>query len=70
MQTYRIETRISKEGSIYIKGLPFSKGEKVEILVRKREKNKGQNNYPLRGKPIDYKKPFDSVAESDWDVVK
>ena len=69
MQTIRIETTISKDGTISIKGLPFTKGEKVEIVVRKR-KNKAQKNYPLRGTPITYTKPFDSVAESDWIVLK
>ena len=69
MQTIRIKTTISKDGTISIKGLPFTKGEKVEILVRKR-KNKGQEKYPLRGTPIKYIKPFDSVVENDWIVLK
>ncbi len=69
MQAIRIETTISKDGTISIKGLPFAKGEKVEILVRKR-KNKAQKKYPLRGTPINYIKPFDSVVESDWIVLR
>ncbi len=72
MQTYRIETTISKDGTISIRNLPFAKGDKVEILVRsrKREKDKNQVKYPLRGLPINYTKPFDSVAESDWSVLR
>ena len=69
MQTIRIKTTISKDGTISIKGLPLTKGEKVEILVRKR-KNKVQEKYPLRGTPIKYIKPFDSVVENDWIVLK
>ncbi len=70
MQTYRIETTISKDGTISIKDLPFAKGDKVEILVRSRKRGKDQNRekYPLRGLPIKYTKPFDSVAENDWAV--
>jgi len=73
MQTYRIETTISKDGTISIKGLglPFAKGDKVEIMVRSRklEKDKNKGKYTLRGLPINYIKPFDSVAESDWAVL-
>lgn len=72
MGTYRIETTISKDGTISVKDLPFSEGEKVEVVVRKskHEGAKNQEKYPLHGLPIRYSKPFDGVAENDWSVLE
>lgn len=71
MNTYRLETIISKDGTISIKDLPFAVGDRVEVLVRSQEYGqKYQKRYPLRGQQIRYIKPFDSVSESDWTVLK
>ncbi|MEA3351765.1 MAG: hypothetical protein U9Q82_14200 [Chloroflexota bacterium] len=71
METFRIETTISKDGMISIKNLPFLAGDKVEILVhsRKRKKDDSQERYPLRGLPIKYVKPFENVAINYWMVL-
>ena len=67
MQPYRVETTISPDRLLIIRGLPFRVGERVEVIVlslpRKRDKR-----YPLHGKAIHYTAPFDSVAEKDWNV--
>jgi hypothetical protein len=34
METFRTRTRISKDGNLAIKGLPFRPGAKVEVIVR------------------------------------
>ncbi len=72
MRTYRIETTIAKDGRISIQGLPFAKGDKVEVLVRrkKRASTNHKSKYPLRGTPVHYNDPFDSVAENDWVVLE
>lgn len=71
MDTYRIEVTVSKNKTLSIKNLPFSVGDKVEVLVRSRKYGqKKQNPYPLRGKKFRYLNPFDSVAENDWAVLK
>jgi hypothetical protein len=71
LQTYRFETTISKKGILTVQGLPFHKGEKVEVIilspVRQSAKSK---RYPLRGKLIRYDAPFESVAEDDWEVLR
>ena len=71
MQTYRIETIISSDRVLTIRGVPFRAGEKVEVIIvglpRKWEKGE---RYPLRGKPFRYIAPFDSVAENDWNVLQ
>ncbi len=71
MQTYRVETMVSSNRTLTIKGLPFQAGEKVEVIVRRRERElEHRGRYPLRGKPIRYIDPFKSVAESDWEALQ
>ncbi len=71
MHPYHLETVISEEGVLNVKGLPLHRGEKVEVIVKTRSQQKNRKNpYPLRGKPIHYEAPFDSVAENEWDAVK
>jgi len=71
MQTYRIETVVNQDGTLTIKGTPFRAGEKVEVIILSRSyKYRGQKHYPLRGKPVCYLAPFESVAEDDWEVLQ
>lgn len=70
MQTYRLETIIPSDGSLTIAALPFRAGEKVEVIVRRREQNKRRERYSLRGKPIRYIAPFESVAQNDWEALQ
>jgi hypothetical protein len=64
MQTYRTETIISENGTITIHGVPFCTGDRVEIIILDySHKKKDGKRYPLRGKPIRYDAPFDSVAD-------
>ena len=71
MQTYRVETMVPSNRTLTIKGLPFQVGEKVEVIVRRRERERERrHHYPLRGKPIRYIDPFGSVAERDWEVLQ
>ncbi len=71
METYRIKTTIAKDGTIFIQNLPFMAGDKVEILVQSRKYSKDnlREKYPLRGLPVNYAKPFKSVAENDWAIL-
>ena len=51
MQDYRVETTVSNDGSLSIKGLPFKAGDKVEVTIRGRNDAAGAGErYPLRGK--------------------
>ena len=71
MQVHRMEVEISNNRSLMINELPFHPGDKVEIIIRSCTVNQESNErYPLRGKPVRYIDPFDSVAENDWDVLK
>ena len=71
MQTYRIETIIAQNRILTIRGLPFRKGEKVEVIILSRPRiQEGQSHYPLRGQPFRYTAPFDPVAEDDWNALQ
>jgi len=69
MQAYRTETTLSQDGKLTVKGLPFRKGDRVEVIILTRKSQASSKRYPLRGKPFKYEKPFDSVAEEDWDAL-
>jgi len=65
MPDYRIETRVSSDGSLIIKGLPFEAGDTVEVIIRSRKHHEEPGSrYPLRGKPVGYIDPFGSVAQA------
>ena len=71
MQTYRVETMVPSNRTLTIKGLPFQVGEKVEVIVRRRERERERRlRYPWRGKPIRYIDPYGSVAESHWEALQ
>ena len=71
MQTYRVETMVSSNRTLTIKGLPFQAGEEVEVFVRGGggEREVGER-YPLRGKPLLFFDPFVIIAESDWEALQ
>lgn len=69
MEAYRTETVIQPNRVLTVRDVPFRTGEKVEVIILGiRRQGDGQKQYPLRGKPIRYAAPFDSVAERDWEA--
>ena len=71
MKVYAYEHTIGKEGELSLKNLPFTVGEKVEVIIIPRSKFKTEEKrYPFWGKPITYLNPTDPVAETDWDAYK
>ena len=71
LQTYRVETTVSEKGVLTVRGLPFYKGEQVEVIIFHPARQTAKaTRYPLRGKLIRYDAPFESVAEDDWDVLR
>lgn len=69
METFITKTTVTKDGKIAVK-LPFRAGHIVEVVVRDLEKKERDNPYPLRGLPYRYDKPFESVAEEDWEALQ
>lgn len=71
METHRIEKVIQTNGTIFLDNLPFDEGEKVEIIILKRNSTDEKRLYPLRGTNYRYENPFESVvAPEDWEVLK
>lgn len=71
MEKYCVETTVASDGTLTLRELPFPAGERVEVTVRRREREReGDNRYPLRGTPIRYVGPFESVAEEKWEVLQ
>ena len=69
-QAYRTETTLSHDGKLSITGLPFRKGDAVEVTVLTQERKRPIENYPLRGKPVKYHRPFDGAAHNEWEILK
>ena len=71
MSSYRIETTVSDQGTLIIKDVPFPPGDQVEVTVRELVPSTGGSaHYPLRGTPYEFLRPFDGVAEKDWEVLQ
>ena len=67
MQAYRVETVVAQDGTLTIGGIPFRVGEKVEVIILCRSHEpEERERYPLRGKPVRYLAPFESVAENAY----
>lgn len=69
-QAYRIQGRVSAEGSLKLENLPFEPGASVEVVVRAEERHSGDERYPLRGTPVVYHNPTSPVAEADWHALQ
>ena len=73
MNAHRLETIVDQDGTLTLENLPFKAGDAVEVIVLERASNNGHassNPYPLRGTPLIYDKPFDTVAEEDWSASR
>lgn len=67
---HRTETKIEPNGTIILRGLPFPEGDKVIVVITTRTSKRAQTtSYPLRGLPVEYKNPFEPVAENDWEAL-
>lgn len=69
MDTFRTETTVTGDRKVTVADLPFSPGEEVEVIVsRKTRDAEDGERYPLRGEPIRYLRPTESVAEDEWEL--
>jgi hypothetical protein len=71
MEAYRTEATVHEDGTVTVGGVPFSKGQRVEvILLGKDEAAEAARGYALRGEPVEYVDPFGSVAEGEWEAER
>ena len=67
MNAHRVETTINQDGTLTLEDIPFQAGDAVEVIILERQpKPAGGNHYPLRGQPVRYDAPTESVAEAEW----
>ncbi len=68
MEAYRTDAIVHDDGTIVIGNLPFHKGQRLEVILLEQSKAaRDDEAYALRGEPIKYSDPFDSVAEDEWE---
>ena len=71
MGTFRLDTTLTQDGILTLSGLPFQAGDSVEIIIVPRASvSDARNEYPLRGKVIQYDNPTEPVAQNDWEAVR
>ncbi len=70
MEAYRTNAVVHDDGTVVIENLPFQKGQRLEVILLEQTKvRKSAASYALRGEPVRYVDPFDSVAEDEWENV-
>jgi len=71
MNTFRLDTTLTQDGTLTINDLPFQAGDSVEVIIVPRTAASAlQNGYSLRGKVIQYDNPTEPVAQEDWEVLR
>ena len=67
---HRTETKVEPNGTIILCGLPFPAGGKVVVVITSQSvKDSEATSYSLQELKVEYKNPFESVAENDWGVL-
>lgn len=70
MDRYRTEATIETQGELHLSELPFRSGDEVDVIVvKRRPRASSKSRYPLRGREVRLDRPFDSVAEEDWEAL-
>ncbi|HEY0605061.1 MAG TPA: hypothetical protein VGD58_19235 [Herpetosiphonaceae bacterium] len=67
MITHRVETVLKQDGTLTLENLPFHAGETVEIIIHAQPDPEDRSEqYSLRGLPLRYDRPTETVALDDW----
>jgi hypothetical protein len=70
MLAHRVETTLQQDGKLLLDNLPFHAGEAVEIIILAVQRQAQPTpRYPLRGTAVHYDRPFEPVAQDDWDAA-
>lgn len=66
---HRVETILQDDGKLTLEQLPFQAGQAVEVIILARPTTAPTPpSYSLRGKPLKYDRPFEPVADTDWET--
>ena len=80
MNAHKIETVLTEDGTLMLRGLPFQAGDAVEVIVLQGKTPQHKvapkpqsdtNLYPLHDtQPYRYDDPTEPVALEDWEVLQ
>jgi hypothetical protein len=71
METFRLDTTLTQDGTLTLHDLPFQAGDSVEVIIVPRAAAAAeQSAYPLRGKVLHYDNPTAPVAQEDWEALQ
>lgn len=70
MMAHRVNTILQQDSKLLLDNLPFHAGEAVEIIILAAPLPVQQTDrYPLRGTLVRYDRPFEPVAQDEWDAA-
>ena len=70
LQAYSVKKTIPADKTVTLTGLPFAAGDQVQIVIVRQPGRPPGEPYPLRGQPVQYDRPLESVAETDWELLQ
>ena len=70
MQTFHIETVVTKDGKIHLDQVPFPGGEAVHVYVSSASSSGRDTRETLKGSVLKYLSPFEPAAAESWEAAK
>ncbi|MCZ8065259.1 MAG: hypothetical protein ACK5QJ_01395 [Microcystis sp.] len=76
MNTYKIQTVLTEDGTVLLKELPFQAGDAVEIIILEQSKTSLSSSqekliHSLKGSVLRYDDPFEpAIPPEDWEILK
>ena len=71
MNTFRVDKKLTEDGTLTLADLPFKAGDSVEVIIVPRTTpTKTKNGNSLRGKVVYFDNPTEPVATDDWEALK
>jgi hypothetical protein len=69
---FHVQTTVGEHGSVILDQLPYDPGQRVDVTIWPiaAASAAGASRYPLSGLKVEYDRPFESVAEIDWDAAR
>ena len=71
MQAHRAQVIVSEDGVLSLHGIPFRRGDAVEVILLSAEPTRSSDvRYLLRGTPVVLRDPTEPVGEGDWGATR
>lgn len=67
-----IEATVGAHGSVNLDRLQYEAGQRVKVTISliAAPTPAGMSRYPLTGMKVEYDRPFEGVAEGDWEAAR